>query len=100
MSAGRNKRLAALRGEAAQREALRQAYKKSGRSPFELTKEEDAQIFDVRPLGRDPEVIRKLGNVCLRCGVEGHHVDSCPTLVCDACGGLGHKAKRCTKAKT
>ena len=99
MSAGRNKRRAALRGEEAEREAWRQAFKASGRTYADLTDDEAARIYDVRPLERDPEAIQRLASICTRCGKEGHRAKSCPEFVCHACGEPGHKAARCPKVR-
>jgi len=100
MSAGRNRRLAALRGEEAEREAWRQAFKLSGRTYADLTDEEVARIYDVRPLERGAAAIERFANICTRCGTEGHRAKSCPAFVCHACGESGHKASRCPKAQT
>lgn len=100
MSAGRNKRRVALRGEKAEREARKREVRARGVNPFDLSAEEIAAIVDARPIGRDDAMIAQFASICTRCGKEGHHAKACPDLVCHVCGEPGHKARRCPKAAT
>ena len=100
MSAGRNKRRVALRGEEAEREAKKRELRARGVSALDLSDDELAAIVDARPIGRDEATIAQFASICTRCGKEGHHAKVCPDFVCHVCGEPGHKARRCPKAAT
>jgi hypothetical protein len=36
-------------------------------------------------------------NVCKYCHLEGHVIDSCPTIICKICKEIGHAQWLCTK---